>query len=151
MRNKNFSKILFVFLSISICLTNSGEINGVVTDKETGAPLVGANVFLVEMALDTPTDMGSASDIDGSYIIPNVPSGRYFLVSFYIGYESHRELIKISPNEKYEINIALEPSAIQLEETKVTAKKKQKKITEAPASVEIITNRDIKRKTTTTV
>ena len=69
---------------------------------------MGANVFLVEVALDKPTDMGSASDLDGNYMITEIPSGRYFLVSFYIGYESYRQLIRIRPDDKdYVINIEL--------------------------------------------
>ena len=113
---------------LSISIASTGKITGFVSDKKTGSPLIGANVFLVELALDTPTDMGSASDIDGSYVIDNIPNGRYFLVSFYIGYESNRQLIKIDSNEEYVIDIALSPSVIELEETKVTAKKRQKKI-----------------------
>ena len=83
--NYNF-KILIAFISC-FALLSASKIRGIVLDKETGSPLVGANVFLVEMALDKPTDMGSASDVDGNYIINDIPPGRYFLVSFYIGYE----------------------------------------------------------------
>ena len=33
-------------------------------------------MFLLEVALDKPTDMGGASDLDGNYLINDVPSGR---------------------------------------------------------------------------
>ena len=57
----NLNRILSFLLLLSISVASTGKIIGVVTDKETGEPLIGANVFLVEMALDTPTDMGNAS------------------------------------------------------------------------------------------
>ena len=129
----------------------ASKIKGTVVDKDSGKALVGANVFLLEVKLDKPTDMGSASDFDGNYIIDNVPAGRYILVCFYMGYDSYRKPIKINPNEDYELDVALTPSVIKLQETKVTAKKRQQKITEAPASVEIVSNRDIRRQSTTNI
>jgi len=113
--------------------------------------LVGANVFLLEVKLDKPTDMGVASDLDGNYLINDVPAGRYILVCFYMGYDSYRKPIKISPNEDYEIDISLVPSVIKLQETKVTAKKRQQKVTDTPASIEIVSNRDIRRQSTTNI
>ena len=95
--------------------------------------------------------MGAASDVDGNYIIDNVPAGRYILVCFYMGYDSYRKPIKINPDEDYEFDVSLTPSVIELQETKVTAKKRQQKITEAPASVEIVSNRDIRRQSTTNI
>ena len=49
------------------------------------------------------------------------------------------------------MEVSLSPSAIKLKETKVTAKKRQQKITEAPASVEIVSNRDIRRQSTSNI
>ena len=129
----------------------ASKIKGTVVDKDSGKALVGANVFLLEVKLDKPTDMGSASDFDGNYIIDNVPAGRYILVCFYMGYDSYRKPIKINPNEDFELDVTLAPSVIKLQETKVTAKKRQQKITEAPASVEIVSNRDIRRQSTTNI
>ena len=51
----------------------ASKIKGTVVDKDSGKALVGANVFLLEVKLDKPTDMGSASDFDGNYIIDKHP------------------------------------------------------------------------------
>ena len=95
----------------------ASKIKGTVVDKDSGSALVGANVFLLEVKLDKPTDMGSATDFDGNYIIDNVPAGRYILVCFYMGYDSYRKPIKINPNEDFELDVALTPSVIELQET----------------------------------
>jgi hypothetical protein len=58
-----------------------GKIAGTITDKNTGETLIGVNV-LVE-----GTDFGAASDLDGTFIILNMPPGSYNLVFNYIGYQ----------------------------------------------------------------
>jgi len=60
---------------------SSGKIAGVVKDKSTGEPLPGVNVVI------EGTTMGSATDIDGYYVILNVPVGVYTLKASYIGYK----------------------------------------------------------------
>ena len=95
------------------------------------------------------TNLGNASDLDGAYIISNIPIGRYTLLAMFIGYESLEKEIWIEKNQEYIINIILQPSIIEIQETKVTAEKRKGKVTEAPASMEIISSRDIKREATT--
>ena len=147
----NQSLKILIYISVLFSSLLANKIKGSVIDEKTGTPLIGANVFLLEIKLDKPTDMGGASDFEGNYLITDVPSGRYVLVCFYMGYDSFRKPIKINPNEDYELDIALTPSVIELQETKVTAKKRQQKVTEAPASVEIVSNRDIRRQSTTNI
>ncbi|MEL6820877.1 MAG: carboxypeptidase-like regulatory domain-containing protein [Calditrichota bacterium] len=59
----------------------TGKIVGIITDKDTGEPLIGANVVVDGRPL------GSTTDIDGSFLILNVPPGRYTLIAQYIGYQ----------------------------------------------------------------
>jgi hypothetical protein len=67
----------------------------------------------------------------------------------FIGYETLEKEIGVEGSQEYTIDIKLKPSAIELQETRVTAEKRKGKITEAPASIEIISSRDIKRESTT--
>ena len=59
---------------------NTGKIAGLVKDAQTGEALVGANVTL------TGTSMGAATNIDGYYVILNVPPGKYTMASSAVGY-----------------------------------------------------------------
>jgi outer membrane receptor for ferrienterochelin and colicin len=140
--------LLAVILS-SVAISAGTKIKGIVSDVNNGNPLIGANVYLIDTELDSPTQMGSATDVDGSYTIDRIPIGNYTLVSFYIGYEEYREEFKATPDANITMDISLSPSAIQLEETKVTGTRRQQKVTEAPASIEIVSQRDIKRQSTT--
>lgn len=56
-----------------VCTKSTGKIVGKVTDAGPGKGLPGASVIIVG------TKMGAATEIDGSYIIINVPIGTYAL------------------------------------------------------------------------
>lgn len=65
---------------ISLLYSRNGKIVGTVVDSETGDPLIGANIYLEN------TSLGSASDLEGRYIILNVPYGNH--ISF-VGQSSY--------------------------------------------------------------
>ncbi len=127
----------------TISLAASSTIQGHITDSRNGEPLFGANIMLLE------TSMGNASDENGNYLISNIPIGNYTLRAMFIGYKNLEKEIWVEADQVYTIDIILESSAIELQETRVTAEKRKEKITGAPASIDIITSRDLKGKTTT--
>ena len=104
---------------------------------------MGANIIL------DGTILGAASDESGYYLIENVSIGSYTLRVMFIGYETLEKEIRVEANQEYIIDLSLVPSSIELQETKVTGEKRKEKVTGAPASMEIISSREIKGKTTT--
>ncbi len=64
---------------LSITMVIGGTITGTVTSKDTGEPLVGANVYL------EGTTFGSATDVEGMYRI-EANDGSYILVCDYVGF-----------------------------------------------------------------
>ena len=92
-----------------------GTVKGVVVDKATGEPLVGANVVVLN------TSLGSAADIDGLITIYNVPEGQQTLKISYIGYQTITEEVKVSENSVIQKEFRLSPQAIQGQEVVVTA------------------------------
>ena len=72
--------ILLTFQSYSFAQT--GSITGRVLDKESEDYLTGANVII------NGTSLGAASDLDGRFIIRNVPVGEHKITVSYIGYNS---------------------------------------------------------------
>jgi len=73
--------VVVAMLLPGLVLGQSGKIRGVITDAETGEPLMGANVLV------QGTMLGTATDEDGEYMILNVPVGRYDIVATYMGYQ----------------------------------------------------------------
>ena len=81
MFQKIYTILLLMLFSCSFMLAQTGRISGKVTDKQTGDPLIGANVIVLG------TSFGAASDINGDYVIYQVPSGNYSVKASYIGYQ----------------------------------------------------------------
>ncbi len=113
-------KILFIFI---ICLiptlfaqTPTGEITGTVIDAQTKEPLIGVNVLVLD------TNYGASTDVEGRYIIKNVPVGAYRLRFDYIGYESMLKTDAIVRSARAEVvNTELKQSVLEGEEVVVTA------------------------------
>ena len=140
---KLINHLILFFSFLSFSFGNLSTIKGIITNSENKEPLIGANIMLMD------TNFGIASDTDGFYMIANVPMGKYTLNAMFMGYESLKKDLWIEAGQEYVIDISLKPSAIKLQETKVTAEKRKGKITEAPASMEIISTREIKGKIAT--
>ncbi|MEO0074339.1 MAG: carboxypeptidase-like regulatory domain-containing protein [candidate division WOR-3 bacterium] len=79
-----FVLVLGMLTGSTLLAGQTGRIRGRITDAATGEPLVGVNV-LVE-----GTMLGAATDLNGEYLIANVPVGRQVLVVSYVGYQSQR-------------------------------------------------------------
>jgi hypothetical protein len=56
-------------------------LSGRVLDSETNEPLTGANVFI------EGTTLGGSADLNGDYVIYNIPEGTYKVKAAYIGYQ----------------------------------------------------------------
>ena len=59
---------------------NTGKLAGKITDKTTGEPLIGANVYI--QSLNT----GASTDLNGNYFILNIPPGTYSISVSMVGY-----------------------------------------------------------------
>ena len=97
----------------------TGKITGVVKDAQTGEELVGASVLI------EGTTMGAATDIEGYYVILNVPPGNYNVVASAVGY-SRKTItgVSVSVDLTTTLNIDLAPTVIEGEEVIVTAERR---------------------------
>jgi hypothetical protein len=80
-----FKKLLVFLLVMAfvpvVFAGTTGKIAGIIKDKQTGEPLPGVNVEVIG------TTLGASTDIDGYYVIVNVPVGVQELRVSYIGYK----------------------------------------------------------------
>ena len=126
MRKLTIFSIIAILSISTIFAGETGKIKGVVKDKKTGEPLVGANILV------KGTNLGAATDINGNYFILRVPPGTYELVISYIGYRTITvKNIIVKTDLTTEVNVEMEPAEIQLEPVEITAEQKpiQKDIT----------------------
>ena len=134
-------KLHIIFLlTCSVLFSQNINLTGKITDSESGDPLVGANIIIDGNGLNT----GAATNNNGDYSIEGVPPGSYKIKASYIGYGDFSTSIDIS-SETSTFNAALSISAIQLDEYTVTASRgRREKITDAPASISIISELKIR-------
>lgn len=135
-----FRYLMFVALVLTlVCAVSAdaGTIRGTVTDQETGQPLAGANVFL------EGTNYGSSTNTRGEFTIRDVPNGNYTLVVSYVGYGEHTQSVSVSGMSELSVDVGLSRTALISEQIVVTASRGAEKITEAPATINVISSRDV--------
>ncbi len=103
----NIALLLFFLLSqinISKAQVSTQKIQGIVTERESGIPIIGAYVQLVGAE-----NIGSNTDVDGRFIVENVPVGRQQFKVTYIGYQEFiTEGIIVSSQRNSELSISLQ-------------------------------------------
>ena len=77
-----FSISLLLFCHQIIFAGTTGKLAGRVIDKETGEPLPFVNVLI------QGTNYGAATDLDGNFVILNIPPKTYSVKAQYIGYQA---------------------------------------------------------------
>ena len=115
---------VFIFLVLILVIpyqtfaTTTGKITGVVKDAKSGEPLPGVNLIVMDYPI------GAASDIDGFYVILNVPPGTYTLEAIMIGYATFNITgIEVNIDQTSVVNIDLQEETLELETIEVVAER----------------------------
>lgn len=116
--------LLFFLGGMYFGVSAQTQISGIVTSADEGQPLIGATVLV------QGTNIGTATDLDGSYSI-EVPNTSSVLVFSYTGYQTQ----EITVGNQTSINVALSTDQALLDEVVVVAYGKQKKVTVTGAVV----------------
>lgn len=108
---------LIVALLLTGGLAAQGKIAGKIQDASDGEPLIGCNVIL------KGTKYGASTDLDGNFVIFNVPQGTYTVDFTYISYERKQvELVHVTDGLTTTLHISLKPEAIEGEEIVIEAR-----------------------------
>lgn len=122
--------LLMLFVTIFFCISNiyageTGKLAGKVIDKETGEPLIGANIVVVskliegkEIKLDFM--LGAATDIDGEYYILGLAPGYYNVKASYIGFtEEIRTQVEVNIDKTTKVDFQLSAKTFATDEVMV--------------------------------
>ncbi|MDZ7373776.1 MAG: TonB-dependent receptor [candidate division KSB1 bacterium] len=94
---------------VSAYAGTTGKLAGKVTDQETGEPLPGVNVIV------EGTTLGAATDLEGNYLVLNLPPGVYSVRAQMIGYQPVVvSNVRISIDKTTTINFQLRRTVIEL-------------------------------------
>ena len=133
------STLFFLMLTISVTLfSQTITIKGRVTDKQTNEALARATIAV------KGTSISTISDNLGNFRLSDLKPGSIILVISYIGYETVENPVSVNDsNERVDVALSIDErigNAIV-----VSASKRPEKITDAPASIQVITRKDLEQ------
>lgn len=112
-----FAIPLLLLFSISIYAGTTGKISGTVVDAETGEPIPGINIMI------DGTTMGAASDINGYFLINNIPPGKYELIASGVGFQRKRFTdVHVSADFTTSLDFEMSVASVEVETVVVQAK-----------------------------
>lgn len=113
---KIFNRIILFFL---VCVSIHGyaqnSVSGTVLDSLTHEPVPFANIFFAN------TLIGTATDLNGTFQIKNIPDGKYDFTISCVGYKTLQKALEFDNTELQNIGIALPQNPIKLNEVRVMA------------------------------
>lgn len=109
---QKISYLLYGFL-FSVFAVAQQSVSGLITDADTGEPLLGVTVLV------QGTNKGAVSDFDGNYTIQNLSTGDYILEVSYTGYSKLTQSISVGMSDLTQ-NLQMRFSASELDEIVVT-------------------------------
>ncbi|HBF89309.1 MAG TPA: TonB-dependent receptor [Bacteroidales bacterium] len=110
--------LLTASLSIAFAQDIMQNIRGTVIDKYSQIPIPGASVVLLE---SNPVN-GTISDINGEFILQNVPIGRQAIQVSYMGFKTFLvNNLNVSSGKEIVINVQLIENVIQTDEVVISA------------------------------
>jgi len=111
-------------LGIKGIRAKEGKVTGTIVDGATGQSFPFASIAIYR-SKDSTLVTGTLSKDDGSFIIDELPDGKYYIVITFVGYKKHKVTeIVITPNKKIVTLgiIKVNPSTISLQEVQIVAK-----------------------------
>ena len=94
---------LGIILASQPLFGQNGTVRGILTDKNSGEPLMFANISLKNSSVK------SISDEAGTFLLEHLANGKHTIVCSYPGYESKEVNLQITDDEPKEVKIILTP------------------------------------------
>ena len=134
MKNNKLTTALTVLglFCVNLLLAQT-SISGSVTDAETNEPIPGVNILI------QGTTEGTNTDFDGNFSLSSDQAAPFTIVISSVGFSS--QSIEVTSSDQV-INVALQAGE-NLDEIIVSASRRPQKVQDAPASVSIVSAKDI--------
>ncbi len=114
-----------------------GVVQGTITDRATGKGLSGANVLLAGTLNATITEE------DGTYALTDIPLGNYTLTVSFIDFNTVTTPITVTDGDTLTVDVAMRGALPLYEEIVVSGALRPEKLTEAPATMGLLTADDV--------
>jgi hypothetical protein len=125
-----------IFYCIYSFSQETGGIKGIIQDSATGETIPYANIRI------SGTKLGTNSNINGSFLLQNIPVGSQNIQITAVGYKKIKKTIQIRSDEILLFNFLLSPEPIELPTITKTAER-IKEVYETNISVQAITQEEL--------
>lgn len=98
MLNK-FLSILLIALLMPTGVWSQHQISGIITDSQNKESLPGAHIYLKNTKIQT------ISNLQGQFLLENIPTGHYELNVSYLGYKTSQQLINLQKDQYLTIEL----------------------------------------------
>lgn len=118
MQSKSLLTLLLALIFSASLSAQTQTIRGQVLDQQSETPLIGATV----QVLNLETGIGASTDMEGHFVLKNVPVGRQALRVIYLGYEPQTlPNVLLTAGKEVVLTIKLVESFTAMEEVVVVA------------------------------
>ena len=132
----------FVVLGIAAVPAQAASLKITVTDAQTGNKL---NNVSIAATPETGDAAKGVSDANGTLVLDNLAADVYTITASAQGYaEEVITNVELAADETKPVDIALSSEIIELDQVSVTASRRKEKVLEAPASVALLDDTEIK-------
>lgn len=127
-----FLSFLFLFINVTVSANTNEKtsLSGKITDKETGEPLTGVNIYIPDLKT------GTSSDKAGNYKLENLPATKVLIEVSLIGYKTIAETIDLSVITTKDF--ILEPSIKEMNEIIITGTSQAAERNRTPTPITIV-------------
>jgi hypothetical protein len=134
--------LIIIFLIYKIL--SSAIVSGFVKDSSTSEAVYDANVTIER------TKLGSATNMNGYFVISNVPGGKVSLIVTILGYKPFRQELILRSDENRRLDISLEQEVLEIEtiQIRVEAEEHQDEVMNIRTGELKLKPRDIKTSAT---
>jgi iron complex outermembrane receptor protein len=136
-------KLCFLITSCTIVFAQSGTINGFITDRDDGSPLVGVSVSI------EGTQLGAITNSSGHFFLRYVPLGKISIKATLIGYEPTAATAFIKDEGSVEVVLTMLQTSIKTGEIIVSANKTIQNVQDVPISVSTVNQQELVQRNVT--
>ena len=132
----------FIIFIVAIVSAPAATLNITVTDAQTGNKLNGVSLKITPETSDVTTGI---SDATGAFSVTDLTAGIYTITASLPGYSDVIMAdIALAVDDTKAVELTLSSEVIQLEQISTTASRRREKVLEAPASVALVGDSEIK-------
>ncbi|HEY3874412.1 MAG TPA: carboxypeptidase regulatory-like domain-containing protein, partial [Candidatus Kapabacteria bacterium] len=150
-RNTFLAAIFVQFAALSVAITSFAQertlLSGTVQDAASQVPLPGASVR-VALVSDTAHSRFTYTTTRGEYRFKELAPGRYTVYFSLLGYLSDSARVEIQAGHEETMSIQLHIQPLEEQDVVVTASRHEEKETHSPASISVVTPKEIREQVT---